>query len=181
VTSLRDSKTFPLAPPPALPYRAFTCRRSAAGICNDRPQSRLSKRFFRPFGARPLCLLGTHDLRRGLHSFAASRLGYFAATIESHGGVRWDGETVTQLWREKRPLGLKPARAWHGTLPWKGRSSTVVYGAIGREWCMDQLCTRQFLYKGRDSFAPSELDSFAAWAPRLASWAAIFRRFAAGL
>jgi len=109
----------------------------------------------------------THDLRRGLHSFAASRLGYLAAMVESHGGVRWDGETITKWWRERRPLGLKPVWACFGTRPWKGRSSTVVCGAVVRGWCMRQLGTRRFLRTGWDSFAPSELDFFAAF----------FRRF----
>jgi hypothetical protein len=34
--------------------------------------------FFRPFGAGPLLLTATHALRRGLRSFAASRLGTLA-------------------------------------------------------------------------------------------------------
>jgi hypothetical protein len=114
--------------------------------------------------------LASHDevhprLCRRLHSFTAFAAWVFAAMVESHGGVRWDGETITKWWWERRPLGLKPVWACLGTRPWKGRSSTVVCGAIVRGWCMRQLGTRRFLRTGWDSFAPSELDFFAARAP----------------
>jgi hypothetical protein len=173
VTSLRDSKTFPLAPPPALPCRAFTCRRSAAGICNDRPQSTLSGRFFRSFGACSLSLLGTHDLRRGLQTFAASRLdGHFAATVERrwsamglrdhHGVVA--GKTSTGA---KARSGL----AWNAAL-----EGPLLHGGVWGSCARDSFCTRAEIL----SLLRSWILSLHGH-PRLASWAAIFRGFAAGL
>ena len=41
------------------------------------------QRLFRPSGARPLLLRRTHGLRRGLHSFAATRLLFFCDLLSA--------------------------------------------------------------------------------------------------
>jgi hypothetical protein len=73
VASLRDSKDFPVRAP-ALPAPGFHVPPLRGLDCDDRPQSALSGRFLRSFGAGFSHCTSTHDLRRGLQSFAALRL-----------------------------------------------------------------------------------------------------------
>ena len=60
---------------PALPCRAFTCRRFAAGFGMQRAYWSRIEFFFRPLRGFLDSTVIPHGLRRGLHSCAASRLG----------------------------------------------------------------------------------------------------------